>query len=80
MKFIEIVKVYVIGGTISLVVTMIYLFMKAYQNSFKWCFDVNFYSEGKIEAFMIVLYLLSLLILTINKIKNNHSLKPTISH
>ena len=71
MKFIDVVEAYVIGGTVSLTLVMIYLFMKAYQNGMVWCFKINVYGEAWIEALMIILYLIGLIILTIARLKND---------
>ena len=71
MKFIDFVKAYNKGGTWALAIVMVYLFMKAWQNDFVWTFRINVFGEAGIEAIMIILWLISILILTIYDFKEN---------
>ena len=64
-KLYFLLKAFVKAGTITLIVHMIYLFMKAYQNNMSWMIKINSYGEAKIEAIFIILYLTCLLIISI---------------
>ena len=66
MKVMEIIRIYNQAGTWTLAIVMCYLFMKAWQNDMVWTFRINFYGEAVIEAVMIMLWLISIFVLTID--------------
>ena len=61
----EIIRIYNQAGTWTLAIVMCYLFMKAWQNGMIWTFNINFYGEATIEAVMIMLWLISIFVMTI---------------
>lgn len=67
MKLIEFIKAYNKAGTWTLAIVMCYLFMKAWQNNYEWGFTINLYEEATIESILIMLWLVSILVLTIHR-------------
>ncbi len=55
------------GITNGLVITLIYIFLKAYNNDYVLTININYYGEAIIEAIIILLYVLTGIIKTISK-------------
>jgi len=62
MKITTIIDIYIYAGVRALAFSMIYIFMKAWQNGYKTLVLINHYGEARIEAIMIMLLLILMFI------------------
>ena len=76
VNYIELLRCYVDAGTYVLAATMVYLFMKAYTTGYQTMIKINVFNEAKIEAIMLILWLIGLVVLHwIDMYKNKVKIK-----
>ncbi len=61
-KIKKIIDIYIYAGLRALAFSMIYIFMKAWQNDYQTLVKINVFGEARIEAIMIMLLLLLMFI------------------